>query len=560
MHRIQSTAWRVFYASTLNGIFTIALLNSSSWLAAIGVLKYRLESNLLGFILKRRQIFYRCPTKSTNTAVFVVGMPTHDDSSSKRSYPDAQAVSDCTIRSTDFIHSEEFQEVVDKFGCIAYESRTSTSNTDRTDKIYASDDLFVRLEKECNATFHSTDYILSRIDEVRTEQSRYANSELYSRYWKRKQQKLGTIRSEFDDGFSINEFSTNDKHVLDLKQELYPSNRTIKIAQFNTLAEGLSSGPNTKTPFMVDPRMTDRVGQYGGFSSIQHPDITLDFSKRKWRLLEAILGGEPTGRYDIIAMEEVDRYYGFFKPIMNTFGYNSVFTPKKNSRGVSFGFYSDGCCLFWKRNMFELLSFNSFDYSVGHQVLLIVKLRHKPTQTLIVVAVTHLKAQKGESNERIRQIQIKELLHSVEAEVISLYNAKSAKEERSSLQNTSFPVFIMGDMNADPPSTNPSFSVSAIRSVLDFRHQTLGEIPLEISGPYYSAYEVDPPENSFYTSWKIRGKDTTKRIIDYIFYKGPVTCIATLQVPNDDEVEETKFPGLRYPSDHLLIAADFELD
>ena len=57
---------------------------------------------------------------------------------------------------------------------------------------------------------------------------------------------------------------------------------------------------------------------------------------------------------------------------------------------------------------------------------------------------------------------------------------------------------------------------------------------------------------------------TVKRIIDYIFHNAGVTkgfdCSHTLQNPVDYEVEETRLPGFKYPSDHIAVGAKFKLE
>eukprot|EP00979_Chaetoceros_neogracilis_P006646 scaffold1353_cov169-Chaetoceros_neogracile.AAC.6 len=82
---------------------------------------------------------------------------------------------------------------------------------------------------------------------------------------------------------------------------------------------------------------------YGGFTDVPHPEITLDFDLRKWRLMEVLLGApsstdsKPQHQctkeqgcnqdeanyvgYDVIAMEEVDQFHGFFEPLLKMMGY-----------------------------------------------------------------------------------------------------------------------------------------------------------------------------------------------------------------------------------------------
>ena len=69
---------------------------------------------------------------------------------------------------------------------------------------------------------------------------------------------------------------------------------SFTIMQFNTLAEGLSSGPEAPTPFAGE-----KGGNYGGFDAVDRE--CLDWSRRRLRLVEEVLRYKP----DILALEEV---------------------------------------------------------------------------------------------------------------------------------------------------------------------------------------------------------------------------------------------------------------
>lgn len=312
---------------------------------------------------------------------------------------------------------------------------------------------------------------------------------------------------------------------------------TFTVAQFNTLAEGLSSGPNVLRPFMVpeSQRLKTKTGpkdSYGGFDAVEDPDIVLDFKTRRWRLLEVIVGMEGQLEYDIIAMEEVDRFYGFFAPLLRTFGYAGLFTPKRDSPGSRTGWYSDGCCLFWKESMFELMTVSRHEYKVGTQVYVIVTLKHKPTKKVVVVSVTHLKARASAKNENIRSHQVDELLQRINDEVVLA---------RTKYKDTTPAVLVTGDFNAVPPKLGAGeFAMSRVaRSALS------------------SSYLLD--DSKMFTTWKIRGPSESKRTIDYIFYGGSVNCVNRLLLPIEDDIGQSRLPSLRFPSDHVHIAAQFEV-
>lgn len=417
---------------------------------------------------------------------------------------------------------EDYCEVVDEFGLTAFE------NVCEGDGDGEDDSKWIRLEKQPDeylTTVLTQDDIWRKIVEIRLEQARYGLSDLYLREWEK---------------------STNGQATTNAKS-------VISVMQFNALAEGLSSGPDAKKPFPVNSsegQVQNGKQLYGGFSEIPVPSVSLDFGLRRWRLLEVILGtrvsADSTSSCDLIAMQEIDRYRGFFAPIMRLFGYEGIFKPKPRSPGVRMGWYSDGCCLFWKKETFELISERRLDYKVGSQTMIVALLRHKPSEKKIAVAVTHLKAQDSELNELTRCRQVDELLEQIDDVVASATEHDDIKD-----------ILVLGDFNADPPC-KISYKSSSIGRILarPLRSLSSSTEPVHL----HSSYKIDPPANSFFTSWKTRGPTTSRRIIDYILYAGTLRCTATLQMPKEEDLEETKLPGLRSPSDHMMIAAIFEIE
>jgi mRNA deadenylase 3'-5' endonuclease subunit Ccr4 len=409
---------------------------------------------------------------------------------------------------------DDFCETVDEFGCGAYEDYSELDGE--------NDYRWIRVEKGKPPdleSYTSAEAVLKKIEEVRSGQGQHGRADLYPRQWKNAA------------GYPVSDELVNGEAL-----------KVFSIAQFNALAEGLSAGPDEKTPFQIDPNnkhcQKDEKQTYGGFTSIPCPSVVLDFSLRRWRILEVLLKSGGDGPCDILAMEEIDRYRGFFAPMLQLFGFEGIFMPKTRSPGVRMGWYSDGCCLFWKKDLFQLVSEFRQEYKMGNQVMIHVVLRHRPTGKSVVVAVTHLKAQSNEQNEMIRSKQIEELMERVEETVQRVKKTDDVSE---------VPTVIVGDFNADPPS-EVEFKESVVRRVLDSGKE------------YASVYDVEPPPDSLFTTWKTRGPKTLKRIIDYIFYRGNIKCHASLDVPSEEGLEPSKLPGLRYPSDHMLIAAKFYID
>lgn len=366
-------------------------------------------------------------------------------------------------------------------------------------------------------------------------------------------------------------------------------NSSFTVAQFNSLARGLSSGPNAlfPTPFPPeDRRIWD--GTYGGFTHLSAPEVIMDFGRiRKWRLLQTILGGGVTDdvrtilddtnpQFDILALEELDEYYSFIRPLLiqrdgahqmqvdtsssnNENNYNAVFEPKPNSPCAKFGWYSDGVALLWNANKFETIAREdtstkqtsepwiekgSFSESAKdtsgndtrNQVFVILPLRIIGTAKILVVGATHLKAKKCTANARVRYIQALEL----KQRVVQMANQLTK-------QCNDVSILILGDFNAEPTD-------QSVQCILE-KDETWS---------FQSAYPLGP-ENNLYTTWKARKEGAVCRIIDYIFYGTRsetesegigLECTNVLSVPSKDEMYEL-LPGFRYPSDHLLIAAAF---
>jgi len=225
---------------------------------------------------------------------------------------------------------------------------------------------------------------------------------------------------------------------------------------------------------------------------------------------------------------------------------------------------------------------NDDDLPVQNQVYVIVPLQIIPSSSssssirdnIVVVATTHLKAKEGTENERIRTSQALELRRKVE----------NVANELRTLGWEDVSIILLGDWNAEPED-------ASVRSILERRGNGGLEMDNDVGigdkgmkWDFHSAYPLDDENgddenNHFYTTWKTRKDGTKRRVIDYIFYSSArsndgngrrgalvtgadevgLSCTHTLSVPKDEEVEATRLPGLRYPSDHLLIAAKFEI-
>jgi len=388
--------------------------------------------------------------------------------------------------------------VMDDFGCQAFERHTFASTSDE------QTEQWVRLQAKPDFPDMTKEEILERIQQVEHEQAAYGRSDLYRRDWV----PTNTTSIVNGDGGGNNTPQADDANIF-------------SVLQFNILAQGLSFGPNTQSPFTPTQKLQEHKAKnsYGGFSSVAHPEVCLDFELRQWRLLQAILDADT----DIVALEEMDRFHGFFLPMLQKFGYNGIFLPKVHSPGVKLGWYSDGCAIFYKTNAFALQGNpQQHAYRAGNQVCLVMCLEHLLTNQIVTVAATHLKAQQKDACEATRKKQVDQLLRDI--------------------LPTEGPTLVLGDFNTEPSS-------ASVKQLM--------------SSSFASVYDLTNDPN-LVTTWKTRGSDTVRRVIDYIFYKKEksnskqMKCTATLSIPYD-EMKQEQLPSLRYPSDHILIGAKFEL-
>jgi len=416
--------------------------------------------------------------------------------------------------------SDGYERVNDKFGRKAL-----------TLKI--SEDEIIRLQGQidsCLDGIKKPNDVVEKIREVKKLFNKHRPSGLYPRQW---------IDTRKGDGVD--------------KSRIQDTKDGFTVMQFNVLAEGLSAGPK-KEAFQPDKPETRF---YGGFSAVPQPEVCMDYELRQWRLLEVILSGgqfpicnaDETDKQqgfekdliDVVAMQELDRFYGFFEPVLKIFGYKGIFYPKKSAPGVSLGHYSDGCALFWKDDVFEMGNHNSWSYDAGRsQIGMTVTLRHRRTGRTMIFAVTHLKAKA--SNEAVRVEQASELM-------VMMQKAASTTASELKLKEADIPMIIMADFNAEPVGKG----MTCIKSILS-----------RDSKPHFtSTYKVDPPNEELYTTCKLRGT-LFKSVIDYILYNRDDTrgiqCSHILLPPRIEDLDPEVLPGFRYPSDHVSICAKFSLE
>ena len=545
-----------------------------------------------------------------------------------------------TISNNNNSYNENWESIYDTYGCHAYQKRQgkeATATTSTTSQLNTSS-CFIRIQGQydtCVQDITSSEDIKREIHKIKQiqyklsrhdEQQQQQDVEPYSRYWKE-------MNTSWNTDHIIPSKNNNTSTISSSLSTPFTSSScssSFSMLQWNMLAEGLSSGPHSVSYFsdiqtfslsnnksssnnnhnknhdkeddfecmIQQQEQNNHTCYYGGFTEITNPELILDFTFRRWRLLEILLGydvqqpqheqqedevesstwtnhttrdtSQLSGLYDIIAVEEMDRFYGFFQPLLSILGYQGIFTPKPVAPGIKFGYYSDGCALFWKSDVFEYVTHTEGRYTIGNQVYVITLLRHISSQRVILVVVTHFKAKEGHCNEEIRYIQAIQLCEAIHE---MIHEATTNQGCTSDRESKNIPIFIMGDFNSHPNTWDESIPTTSVeevesdatrkcpKSCLDVFIQTSSEQPENL---FSSAYPIHPIPDDFFTTWKIRGSQTTRRVIDYILHNGlhinGLHLSHILSIPCENELEPSRLPGFKYPSDHLALGAKFQIE
>jgi len=299
-----------------------------------------------------------------------------------------------------------------------------------------------------------------------------------------------------------------------IHKDLIGSDENIRVLQWNQLSQTLG----TKNDKFV-----------------KCSPAALDWSTRRWRLLEEIVRYDP----DVICLQEVD-HLSLFTRALSSIGYNGHFVPKPDSPCIYLPDNNgpDGCAIFYKKDKFEMLAEPASRVVEvwrvqSNQVVLSINLRHKKTGKDICVATTHLKARSGALLSTLRNEQGKDILEWIEE-----------------IKPVNQPLILCGDFNAEP--SEPVYRTMTENT----------KIPLN---PAYKISEssitgepnTEESEDLTFTTWKIRETGEQKHILDYIFHSSDtLRTVATLDMPDEDQIGEDRLPSLAFASDHLSLLAD----
>ena len=358
-------------------------------------------------------------------------------------------------------------------------------------------------------------------------------------------QKIKEVRAEFDEYTDdTSQYWRNRQEYKEIENE----DTCFSVLQFNILAEGLSSGPDVPTPF----ERTEK-SKYGGFTEVPNREICMNFDNRKWLIVEELLCHDA----DIITVQECDHWEDFFHPVMQIFGYTGCFKAKGDSPCLQFGFYSDGCAILYKKNVWKPISkeisgnyraeemilpfleyipflhFLPFLHKIEGQVYLVQSFEHLFTGKKLTVGTTHLKAKCNVVNEGRRTHAIKQLLSKMKTETEAIGSV----------------MVLSADLNADAYTViekDETVEPTCVQAIID-------------SEMLVSAYQLPTNDGDLYTTWKKRGEKESKHAIDYIWHsQSGLQTISFLDDVDDDEMDHSRLPGFRYPSDHVALHALLE--
>ncbi|KAG0631798.1 hypothetical protein M758_1G279800 [Ceratodon purpureus] len=324
---------------------------------------------------------------------------------------------------------------------------------------------------------------------------------------------------------SVLELTTNSHNIL----ADGPEKKTLeglRVMQWNVLADGLA--------------------QFGDFCRVEKQ--YLEWNYRSPLLLDRILKDDP----HLICLQELNHFGDCFLPELKQHGYDGEFWQKSSSPTQRYKFPLDGCALFYKTSRLQLLESDTIRYedSQGlklHQGGQICRFKDVDAKQDFVVVNTHLKAKGGAINEKLRVLQIRQLLQRI----------------NTVQKGSSTPTILCGDLNADPLSETYSIlhenfvSVYSLVCPCDPAHRANELDVLEFCD---AVADGGAPAEPLFTTWKFRSKEGERqRTIDYIWFNTQNKLVPQRRwsTPSETTIGPNALPSALYPSDHLPIMCEF---
>ncbi|KAG0668048.1 Glucose-repressible alcohol dehydrogenase transcriptional effector [Maudiozyma exigua] len=293
----------------------------------------------------------------------------------------------------------------------------------------------------------------------------------------------------------------------------------------------------------------------------------LSWDYRREKLKQQILSYD----CDVLSLQEVEAqtYEEYWVPILEKHGYVGNFHAKtraktmqgKDSKKV------DGCCIFFKKNKFKLISKDALDFSgawMRHKkfqrtedylnramnkdnVALYLKLQHVQTGEVVWVVTTHLHW--DPKFDDVKTFQVGVLLDHMESLL---------KEDNPKRDTKKSPLLICGDFNSYPDSAvYELFSTGSVKdhpedNTRDFGYMSQKQFShhLALNSCYSCIGEL--PFTNFTPSFT--------DVIDYIWFSTHSLRVRGLlgKVDEDYVNKFVGFPNDKFPSDHIPLIARVE--
>ena len=337
------------------------------------------------------------------------------------------------------------------------------------------------------------------------------------------------------------------------------------------------------------------------------PSRALTWNNRK----EIIFDELKMRNADIFTLQEVDseNYHEYFAPNLAHYEYKGVYAPKGRARTMSEkeAKIVDGCATFWKANKYIMLDKHIISYSneainrpdmkgehdIYNRVMprdhiaLVVFLENRQTGTRLIVANTHLAWEPWFHDVKVVQTAILMEQLAKKAEEYARFPPAKDKDKKlfrfgqgdgvdgattngddfkpvpsvSYESGTQIPIVVCGDFNSTGDSgvydliTQGSLS----NSHQDLGNQKYGDFtrtgmnhPFSLKSTYGASIGELP-----FTNWV----PDFREVIDYVWYSTPTLQITGVlgQVDMDYMSRVPGFPNYHFPSDHLLLMAEYSV-
>ncbi|KAG9228214.1 Endonuclease/exonuclease/phosphatase [Amylocarpus encephaloides] len=335
------------------------------------------------------------------------------------------------------------------------------------------------------------------------------------------------------------------------------------------------------------------------------PSVALEWDFRREQVLKEIQELDA----DIICLQEVDTdtHCEYLSPKLAYHDYKGVYWPKPRSKTMpeKEAKRVDGCATFYKGSRFILLDKQMIDIAnvainrpdmknqqdIFNRVMprdniaIVTFLENRLTGSRVIVVNTHLHWDPTYADVKLIQMAI--LMEKVEvlAEKWTKRAPCSERDKKAGLvdengspetnlatfspsmdysSNTQIPLLVSGDLNSTPDSSvydllSKGTVKSAHRELCNFQYGNFTKNGIDHPFSLRSAYSAldKTPDRLTFTNYTPAFRD----VIDHVWYSTNTLELTALLGGVDPEYMKTVpgFPNHHFPSDHLLIAAEFSV-